>query len=100
MDAKSALNAVSDELRPTDCANIQELTYYYVFSAGVVSGAVQPETSHESGYTGTWSPEGSPTSSGNDVVKHTSLAGVTNVRRVRISTVLAGGTVTVWAMGR
>lgn len=100
MDAKSALNAVSDELGAVELSNINELTYYIVFSAGTVSGAVQPETSHLSGYTGTWSPEGSPIASGNDVVKHVMITGVTQARRVRISTVLGGGTVSIWAMGR
>lgn len=110
MDAKSALNAVSDELRPDELSNIQELTYYYVFSTGVSAGAVQPETAHASAveaapdgtvaYTGTWSPEGSPTSFGSNVVKATSLAGVTMWRRVRISTAIVDGTVTIWAVGR
>jgi len=100
MDAKSALDAVSDEINPTDLSNINELTYYMVFSAGVVSGAVQPETAHATGYAGTWSPEGSPISTGNNVVKHVMITGVTQVRRCRISTVLAGGTVSIYAMGR
>jgi len=100
MDAKSALDAVSDEIGPNDNANINELTYYIVFGTGVISGAVQPETSHLSGYTGTWSPEGSPVSSGNNVVKHVSVTGVTQIRRVRISTVLGGGTVSIFAIGR
>jgi hypothetical protein len=109
MDAQSALNAVSDEIGPVDMANINELTYYFVFSSGTASGAVQAETSHASAvkptgdipiFTGTWSPEGSPVTSGDNVVKHTSITGITNFRRARISTVLVGGTLTVYVMGR
>jgi hypothetical protein len=100
MDAQSAINTLSDELGAVDLANINELTYYFVFSAGVDAGAVQPETAHEKAYTGTWSPEGSPVSFGNNVVKHTMITGITQARRVRISTGLTNGTVTIWAMGR
>lgn len=100
MDAKSALNALSDEINPTDLANINELTYYIVGSAGVASGAVQPEEAHLSGYTGTWAPNGSPITVAADTVKTVKVTGVGMVARCRISTVLAGGTVSVWAMGR
>jgi len=100
MTAKSALNALSDEIGPVELANIDEITYYFVFSAGTSAGAVQPETAHLTGYTGTWSPEGTAVTFGDNVVKHVSITGVSQVRRVRISTGLTGGTVTVFAMGR
>lgn len=100
MDAKSVLNTTSDEIGPAELANIQELTYYFVFSAGVNAGAMQAETAHEVGYTGTWSPEGSAVNFGDNVVKHLQISGVTQVRRVRISTGIGVGTVTVYAMGR
>ncbi len=110
IDAKSALNAVSDELRPDELANIEELTYYIVFNGAVSAGALQPETSHWSAvdknpdgtgpYTGTWSPEGSPVSFAANSVKHVMISGITHWRRVRISTAIVDGTVDVYAMGR
>lgn len=100
MDAKSALNALSDELNPVDLANINELTYFIVGSAGVASGAVQVESAHLTGYTGTWAPEGAAITVVATSVKTVKVTGVGHVGRVRVSTVLAGGTVSVWAMGR
>ena len=100
MDGKSALNALSDEIGPNDMANINELTFYIVGSAGVASGAVQPEECHESEYTGTWAPNGSPITVAATTCKSVKVTGVAQVARCRISTVLVGGTVDVWAIGR
>jgi hypothetical protein len=101
MNAKSAINALSDELNPVELANITELTYYIVSSAGVSAGAVQPETAHESGYSGTWSPEGSVVSfTTATTVKHVSITGISNWRRCRISSAIVGGSVSIFAMGR
>lgn len=100
MTAKSALNAVSDEIGPVEMSNINELTIYIVGSAGVVSGAVQVEEAHLSGYAGTWAPNGSPVTVTADTVKSVKVAGVAHVARARVSTVLAGGTVSCFALGR
>lgn len=100
MNALSALNAVSDPLNLVDMANINEITYYFVFSAGVSAGALQVETAHDPAYTGTWSPEGTPIAFGDNAVKHSSITGVALARRVRISTGIVGGTVSIWAIGR
>lgn len=100
MNAKVDAQTLSDEIKPPESANINELTVYYAFSAGCSAGAIQLETAHQSGYTGTWSPEGSPVTFGDGVVKHVSVTGVAQVRRCRISTAIVGGTVSIWAIGR
>lgn len=100
MDAKSAVNALSDVLVPNDLANINELTYYIVYSSGVSAGAVQPEESHLVGYTGVWAPIGSPITFVDGGIKTVKATGVGHVGRCRISTGLTGGTVSIWAMGR
>lgn len=101
LDAKSALNAVSDELSASELSGIQELTYYIVFGAGTSAGAIQPETAHVKGYTGTWAPEGSAVSwAAATRVHKVSISGASFVSRVRISTGIVGGTVDVYALGR
>lgn len=103
MDAKSALNAVSDEISPSDLEHVQELTYYIVFDAESTAGAVQPESSHLPGYTGTWAAEGSPIAwAAASKVHKVSIAGASFVGRCRISTGITGvdGSVSVWALGR
>lgn len=100
MNGLSALDAVSTILKPVEMANIEEITYYVVFSVGVSAGAVQAETSHDPLYTGVWSPEGSPVGFVSGGAKHLMISGVTNARRLRISTGLVGGTVSAWVMGR
>lgn len=96
----TALNAVTTELGPAELNNIQELTYYIVGRTGVVSGAVQVEEAHVKEYAGTWAPNGSPTTVTADAVKTTKVSGVSFVSRVRISTVMGGAGVDVWALGR
>lgn len=100
MFAKSALNELSTEINPVDLNNINELTFYVVGSAGVASGAVQAEEAHVAAYSGTWAPNGAPVTVVASSVKTVKVTGVSFVGRVRISTVLAGGTVDVWALGR
>lgn len=99
MTAQSALNAVSDEIKPADLSSVEELTYYIVFSAGTSAGAVQAESAHLPGYTGTWAAEGSAVAwvSASKVHK-VSIQGASYVDRVRISTGIVGGTVDVYAL--
>ena len=100
MDAKSALNALSDELKSPELFAVDELTYYIMFSPGTSAGAVQIESAHLSGYTGTWAAEGSPVAwVAADRVHKLSITGVSFVSRARISTGIVGGTVSVYAVG-
>jgi hypothetical protein len=100
LDAATALNAVSTEIGPVEAGNVNELTFYIVGSVGVASGAVQIEEAHITGYTGTWAPVGTATTVAATTVKTIKATGVGNVYRARVSTVMAGGSVSVWAMGR
>lgn len=100
MTAKSALNELSTEIGPVRGSNMNEFTIYIVGSAGVASGAVQVEEAHLAGYTGTWAAVGAPVTVAATTVKTVKASGVGFVYRARISTVLAGGTVSVLAMGR
>jgi hypothetical protein len=100
MAAKSALNAVSEEVGPVDASNVNERTYYVVGSAGVSAGAVQAEESHLTLYGGTWAPNGSPVTVEADKVKTIKVTGVAHVERIRISTAIVGGTVSVFHLGR
>lgn len=100
MDSLSALNAVSEEVGPVEFSNINEATFYIIGGPGVASGAVQIEEAHTKEYTGTWAPVGSPVTVVADTVKTIKATGVGHVMRARISTVVAGGTVSVLAMGK
>lgn len=99
MTAKSALNAVSDEVGPTDLGNTRDVIYFIVGGAGVASGAVQVESAHVKAYAGTWAPEGAAITVTADTVKILRVSGAGFTSRVRISTVLAGGTVDVYVTG-
>ena len=101
MDALSAINAVSDEIKQSELEHVQELTYYIVFGAGTSTGAVQAETAHMPAYTGTWAPEGSPVAwVAATRVHKVSISGASYVGRCRISTGIVGGTVSIWALAR
>lgn len=100
MDNGLLLNATSDELGPVDMANINELTFYIVGRTGVVSGAVQAEEAHVAAYTGTWAANGSPITVAANTVKTVKVTGVAHVARCRISTVMGGAGVDIWAIGR
>ena len=69
-------------------------------SAGIASGAVQPETADESDYAGTWAPiGGGPVSAvaSSDILIE--FEGVYNFLRCRISTAIGSGTVEVTYLG-
>jgi hypothetical protein len=106
MNALTALNAVSDTLTPTDLNNIKELTFYIVFSAGCSAGGVQCEevpyvSNPDWGtFTGTWAPIGSAVVFGDNVVKTVKASGIDMFARVRISTLVVDGTVSVFVIGR
>ena len=100
MTNQLALNTLSSEIGPEDLKSVTELAFYIVFGAGTSAGAVQIETAHQSGYTGTWAAEGSATAwSAANKVHKVSITGMSFVTRARISTLVVGGTVSVYAMG-
>lgn len=70
-------------------------------SAGVVSGAIQPETADTYDYAGTWAPIGGgpiTVPAASSEVEYT-FEGVYRFFAARISTVIGGGTVTVIYVG-
>jgi hypothetical protein len=76
----------------------REHTFYITPTTGVSTGAIQIETADESTFTGAWAPLGPELnlSTGSAVVNHT---GSLRAVRCRISSNVAGGTVTVMAVG-
>lgn len=96
----TAANAVTDELGPAELNNIQELTYFLVGKTGVSSGAVQVEEAHVAAYAGTWAANGAPTAIVADAVKTVKVSGISFVSRCRVSTVMGGAGVDIFAMGR
>ena len=82
---------------PVYCALCREVAAYITWSAGVVSGGITFETSEDETYTGTWAPVGNEVPFSGTAPRKT-VFGATGVYawvRARISTVVAGGTVTV-----
>lgn len=70
-------------------------------SAGVASGAVQPESADNPAYAGVWAPVGGgpitvPAASSESIYN---FEGVFKALRCRISTIIGGGTVTVIYVG-
>lgn len=80
--------------------SIQHHTIYIIGSAGVASGAVQLESSDDPDYAGTWAPIGGGPIT---VVASSELVynweGTYRNIRVRISTTIGSGTVTVKYLG-
>lgn len=72
-----------------------EFVFYVTWSAGVSAGAVTIETADTAGYAGTWASLGTVTTSAASKVDIFSYTGILAFVRARISTTVAGGTVTV-----
>lgn len=92
LSAASALNAAS-AISPAFMPRCRETAIYVQWSAGVASGAVKVESADDPNYTGTWAPLATDTfatASSEDIIQ---ITGVHAAIRTRISTVLAGGTV-------
>lgn len=72
---------------------------YIDWGTGVASGVVTVETSYDAAYTGTWASLSAVTFSGTapklDVVQ---MAGTVSALRTRVSTIVAGGTVSSWVV--
>lgn len=92
----SALNTAGN-VGAADMPQCRETATYLSWSTGTASGAVTMESSYDSAYTGTWAPLQVVTFSGTapkqDLVQ---ITGIHLNLRARVSTVLAGGTVSVW----
>ena len=78
--------------------NSRETAIYVVWGAGTSSGVVTVETAHDATYAGTWANLATDTWSAESSVDVVQITGVMAALRVRISTVIGGGTVDVWAL--
>lgn len=73
---------------------------YIIGSAGVASGAVQAESSDIYNYAGTWAQiGGGPITVIADTILQLDFIGLYSFIRVRVSTAIGGGTVTVKYLG-
>lgn len=103
---RSAKRGVSENLQPagTTTGNgtvlattrtVREHRFIITGSAGVATGAVQPETSNDPNYAGTWVALGSPITVVASSKLSVAVEGVLECVRARISTNITGGTVQV-----
>lgn len=97
LSAASALSTAAS-IGPGYMPQCRETAIYLQWSAGVASGAVTIESAHDPAYTGTWAPLAVVASSGASREDIIQITGVHAAIRTRISTVLAGGTVSTWAV--
>ena len=99
MSKKSVDETTSTVLGPGQLSRVRELTLYVKFSPSTTSGVVTLEAAHDAAFTGTWSSIATATWAVTNSVLHTSTTGAHMAVRARISTVIAGGTVDVIAIG-
>lgn len=95
LDAETALDTVSDVL--LNEGHDREISGYVIGNGAVSAGAVQFETAHDPAYTGTWAPLDGAITVLADAQTFFQLTGHFRAFRVRISTAVVGGTVTVVA---
>lgn len=95
--AASVLNTTTNAIVAGQMGFCRESAIYVSWSTGVSSGAVTIESAVDETYASTWAPlqvvtytSGSPKQ---DIVQ---ITGVHWALRTRVSTVLAGGTVSTW----
>lgn len=96
--AKSALNAVGP-VQGDVLANARETAAYVVFGAGTSSGQVVVESAPFAGYAGTWAIVATVNWAAADKAHLAAITGVHLALRVRISTIIGGGTVDAYVVG-
>lgn len=94
-----AVTTGSGTMKQADLANVTELAIYVLFSAGVSAGVLSIETAPTSDYAGTWAVLGTVSWSAADKCHYTAITGAFGAVRVRITTTVVNGTVTVKAVG-
>jgi hypothetical protein len=96
----SAVSADETTSTPMQVNSAVDLGVYILWSAGTSAGQLVVEESWSQGYTGAWSTVGTidwSAASSTDVFHQT---GSFRSLRVRVNTAIAGGTVTVYGIGR
>lgn len=98
LNAASVDETASAAVGPGVTSRCRETGVYVVWGPGVASGVVEVESAHDSAYTGTWaSVATAATFSGTAPnQQYVRVAGALLSLRTRISTVVAGGTVSTW----
>ena len=99
MDAQSVDETTSTVLGAGIMPQIKEGSFYTVFSPGVTAGVVQLEGAHRDDFTGTWANLATITFATADTAHRTNFTGCHMCLRARISTAVAGGTVSVVFVG-
>jgi hypothetical protein len=97
----SLLDAVttgSGTLNQADMANVTELGVYVLFGASVSAGVLVIETAPTDDYAGTWAVLATINWSAASKCHYTAVTGAMGAVRVRITTTVVGGTVTVKAV--
>lgn len=92
-----SLSATTSDALPV-LARGQHCTIFVESSAGVSAGVVTIEEAHDSAYSGTWSSITTVTTSAASTCTAVHFLGAYGAVRVRISTAITGGTVTVRAL--
>lgn len=75
---------------------MQELVIYIVFAAGSAAGTVLVEAAHDGTYTGTWSVLSTVNWAAASRVHHVAITGCHLAVRVRVSSDITGGSVTIF----
>jgi hypothetical protein len=95
----SAVESTHTAIGPGFMARGRETVVYISWGTAVTSGAVKVESANSEAYTGTWATLATVTFAGTapnqDIVQ---ITGVHGALRTRVSTVLAGGTVSTFFM--
>lgn len=99
MDGKSVDETASTVIGPAYMGQVQEWTIYVVFDQDTTSGVVTIEAAHRADFGGTWHSLSTVTWAVANSVQLVSVTGVHQAVRARISTVIGGGTVDVFAVG-
>lgn len=100
LDAQATDETSSTVLGPAVLANKQEHTFYTEWGTGVSAGVVTIEEASDPAYAGTWANVATVTySAGSPLSVVTRKSGAALAMRARISTAVAGGTVTVTYVG-
>lgn len=100
LDAQSADETKSTVIGPGLAPNSQEHVFYAEWSTGVSAGVVEIEEAPYAEYSGTWVGVATLTySAGSPIIQVSHKSGCYMALRARISTAVAGGTVTVHYCG-
>jgi hypothetical protein len=97
LSAASTIN-VASTIRQSEMQQATESSHYIVFGAGTSAGVVSIEAAHDPDYTGTWAVLSTVGWTTLSKVSNVAITGPHLALRHRISTTIAGGTVSTYAI--